>query len=83
MSIVSVSRLAAPPHFGQATLTQSAAAASGETPRGARSAPRRSSGSRTGSWSSGTGTSPHDGQWMIGIGVPQKRCREISQSRSR
>ena len=23
------------------------------------------------------------GQWMIGIGAPQYRCREISQSRSR
>ena len=42
MSIVSVSRLAGPPHLGQATLTQSAAAASGETPFGARSSPRRS-----------------------------------------
>ena len=26
---------------------------------------------RTGSWSSGTGTSPQPGQWMIGTGVPQ------------
>ena len=82
VSIVSVSRSAAPPHFGQSTFTQSAAAASGDTPCGCRSAPRRS-GSTTGSWSSGTGTSPHDGQWMIGIGVPQNRCRDTSQSRSR
>ena len=52
------------------TLTQSSAAASGETPRGVRSAPR-SSGRTTGSWSSGTGTSPHAGQWTIGIGAPQ------------
>ena len=29
------------------------------------------SGRTTGSWSSGTGTTPHDGQWMTGIGVPQ------------
>ena len=82
VSIVSVSRSAAPPHFGQSTFTQSVAAASGDTPFGARSAPRRS-GSTTGSESSGTGTSPQDGQWMIGIGVPQNRCRDSSQSRSR
>src|SRR6185369_7868386 len=37
------------------------AAASGEMPFGARSWPRRS-GSRTGNWSSGTGTSPSTGQ---------------------
>ncbi len=37
----------------------------------------------TGSWSSGTGTSPQAGQWMIGIGQPQNRCRLSSQSRSR
>ena len=48
MSIVSVSRSAAPPHFGHSTFTQSVAAASGDTPFGARSAPRRS-GSTTGS----------------------------------
>ena len=29
------------------------------------------------------GTSPHCSQWMIGMGVPQYRWREISQSRSR
>src|SRR5215472_11551422 len=82
VSIVSVSRVAGPPHFGHSVLTQSAAAASGETPLGARSWPRRS-GSRTGSWSSGTGTSPHAEQYTIGIGVPQNRCLETSQSRSR
>ena len=54
MSIVSLSRLAGPPQDGQSTLTQSSAAASGETPLGVRSAPR-SSGRTTGSWSSGTG----------------------------
>jgi hypothetical protein len=80
--MVSVSRRAAPPHFGHSTFTQSVAAASGDTPLGARSAPRRS-GSSTGSWSSGTGTSPQDGQWMMGIGVPQNRCLDTSQSRSR
>ncbi len=82
MSIVSVSRSAGPPHAGHGTSTQSRAAASGDTPRGASAAPRRS-GSRTGSWSSGTGTSPHPGQWTIGMGAPQNRCRDTSQSRSR
>ena len=28
-------------------------------------------GSTTGSWSSGTGTIPHVGQWIMGIGQPQ------------
>ena len=70
MSIVSVSRFAGPPQVGQSTLTQSSAAASGETPFGFRSAPR-SSGSSSGSWSSGTATSPSFSQWMIGIGTPQ------------
>jgi hypothetical protein len=31
----------------------------------------------------GDGTSPQDGQWIIGTGGPQERCRETSQSRSR
>lgn len=39
-------------------------------------------GSSTGSWSSGTGTAPHDGQWMMGIGVPQYLWRDMSQSLS-
>ena len=71
-----------PPQDGQDTLTQSSAAASGDTPRGTRSWPRRSGRTDRG-WSSGTGISPQDGQWMIGIGVPQKRCLDTSQSRSR
>ena len=37
VSIVSVSRLAAPPQAGQDTFTQSSAAASGDTPLGTRS----------------------------------------------
>ena len=80
--MVSVSRRAGPPHFGHCVLTQSAAPASGETPLGARSWPRRS-GSRTGRSSSGTATSPQPSQYTIGIGAPQNRCRETSQSRSR
>ena len=35
MSIVSVSRRAGPPHFGQVVFTQSSAAASGDLPFGA------------------------------------------------
>ena len=70
MSIVSVSRMAAPPHVGQTTLTQSVAPPSGEVPLGLRSS-SAAGGSSTGSWSSGTGTSPHAAQLMIGIGVPQ------------
>ena len=68
MSIVSVSRRASPPHDGQATCTQSSAAASGERPFGRKSS---ISGSSTGSSSSGTGTMPQRSQWIIGIGQPQ------------
>src|SRR5580693_5097434 len=82
VSIVSVSRLAGSPHFGQGTFTQSVAAASGDTPCGTRSWPRRS-GRTTGSSLSGTGTSPQPGQCTIGMGVPQNRCLDSSQSRSR
>ena len=82
MSIVSGSRRAGPPHRGQSTIDHSSRAPSGEVPLGLRSRPS-ALGSSTGSWSSGTGTSPQAGQWMIGIGVPQKRCRLISQSRRR
>ena len=70
MSIVSVSPLRRAAAGGQSTLTQSVAAASGEVPLGARSIPCRY-GSSSGSWSSGTGTSPQAAQWMIGIGQPQ------------
>ncbi len=42
-----------------------------------------SSGATTGSWSSGTGTAPWSGQYTIGIGQPQKRWRDSSQSRRR
>ena len=54
--------------------------ASGLSPPSWKSA---SSGSSTGSSSSGTATSPHEGQCTIGIGAPQYRWRESSQSRSR
>ncbi len=67
---------------GSGTFTQSVAAPSGDVPFGLRSRPSVG-GSTTGSWSSGTGISVPSAPWMIGIGVPQKRWREISQSRRR
>jgi hypothetical protein len=82
VSIVSVSREAGPPHDGHVVATQSSAAPRGDVPAGLSAAPRRS-GSRTGSWSSGTATSPHAPQCTIGMGAPQKRWRDSSQSRSR
>lgn len=39
-------------------------------------------GRTTGRSSSVTATGPHEVQWTMGMGVPQKRCLEISQSRS-
>ena len=69
MSIVSVSRRAGPPQRGQSTLTQASEVARGDRPLGRKSV--TSSGSSTGSWSSGTGTSPQAGQCTIGIGQPQ------------
>src|SRR5690554_917280 len=80
--MVSVSRRAEPPQRGQATLTQSSALSSGDRPPSGRNW-YPDSGNRTGSSLSGTGTSPHVSQWMMGIGVPQYRWRDSSQSRSR
>ncbi len=82
VSIVSVSRRAGPAHFGQWVFTQSVAVASGEVAPSVGSK-STTSGRVTGRSSSGTGTMPHSWQYTTGIGVPQKRCREISQSRSR
>ena len=65
VSMVSVSRRAAPPQRGQVTLTNSGTFSSGERPVPVIS---MRSGSSTGSWSSGTGTTPHAGQWITGIG---------------
>src|SRR5215470_10329689 len=80
--IVSVSRFAGPPQLGHCVLTQSSIAASGDSP-----VPvgwyRSTSGKRTGKSSSGTGTKPQlIEQWTIGMGSPQYRCREKTQSRS-
>jgi hypothetical protein len=65
--MVSVSRRALAPHFGQAQSRKSARLLSGlPEPSGTQS-----SGSTTGNWSSGTGTVPQLSQWMSGIGQPQ------------
>src|SRR5258706_3234281 len=67
VSMVSVSRLAALPHFGHLQSTNDGVFASGlPVPSGTRF-----SGSTTGRSLSGTGTSPQASQWTIGIGVPQ------------
>ena len=78
-SSVSVSRLAGLPHFGHSTSTKSGRSASGFPSPVAT----RSRGSTTGRSASGTGTGPCSGQWMIGIGVPQERWREIEKSLAR
>src|SRR3712207_5854149 len=75
--MVSVSRRAGLPHLGQVALTNSGLLASGDWPVPVIST---SSGRSTGNSSSGTATTPHELQWITGIGVPQYRCREIPQS---
>ena len=80
VSMVSVSRRAGFPQRGQVTLTNPSRFASGDSPCGEKST---SWGSTTGRSSSGTGTSPSSWQWMMGMGAPQYRCLEISQSRRR
>ena len=78
-SSVSVSRLAGSPQRGQATSTNSARSASGlPSPVGSMSR-----GRTTGRSCSGTGTGPQLSQLTIGIGVPQKRWREIEKSAAR
>ena len=68
VSIVSVSRSASPPHCGQRVRRNLSCSFSGDSPVGRNSA---SSGRRTGRSDSGTGTVPHRGQKMMGMGVPQ------------
>ena len=68
VSIVSVSRRAAPPHFGHFTFTNSGTLASGDSPSPENFA---IGGSTTGKSLSGTGTIPHFSQYSTGIGVPQ------------
>ena len=68
VSMVSVSRSAAPPQLGQVVCRQVGWNLSGLSPVGRHS---MSSGSSTGSSSSGTGTGPQCGQCTTGIGQPQ------------
>ena len=82
VSIVSASRSAGSPVSGSTVVIHSVAPPSGDVPFGFRSRPF-ASGSTTGSCSSGTGTMRPSSVWIIGMGVPQKRWREISQSRRR
>ncbi len=82
VSMVSVSRLAGPAHLGHGVFTQSSRASSG-FPVFLSAQWSSTSGRRTGSCSSGTGTAPHESQWTMGMGVPQYRWRLMSQSRRR
>ena len=68
VSIVSVSRVALPPHFGHLQWRKCSLDESGDTVPCSNDT---SSGRRTGSSSSGTSTSPHASQLMMGIGAPQ------------
>src|ERR1700733_13346304 len=78
--MVSVSRRAGLPHFGQVVFTNSGELASGDSPSPVS---LTFSGSFTGNWSSGTATIPSFSQYTIGIGVPQYRCRDTPQSFNR
>ena len=65
--MVSVSRVAGPPHCGQVTCFQVGWRSSG-LPLPSKVT---SSGSFTGRSFSGTGTMPHISQWIMGMGQPQ------------
>src|SRR5207245_8940667 len=78
--IVSVSRRAGPPHFGQVVFTNSGVAASGDPPSPVSFT---SLGRITGRSLSGTATIPSFAQYTTGIGVPQYLCRELPQTFSR
>ncbi len=80
VSKVSVSRRAGPPHLGHLALTKLSSSGRGERPSSRTCA---FSGRRTGRSSKGTGTMPHFSQCTTGMGAPQKRCREMPQSRRR
>src|SRR5690606_9500660 len=80
VSIVSVSRVAGPPQIGHRAARNRSWNLSGDSPVGRNST---SSGASTGSSSSGTGTVPQAGQCTTGMGQPQNRWRDSSQSRRR
>jgi len=77
--MVSISRLAFLPHLGHAHSAKVLDVVSGDSPFPVNST---SVGSMTGRFSSFSGTQPQSSQYIIGIGVPQYLCLEISQSRS-
>ena len=66
-------------HLGHLQLTQSCAASRGDAPFPVSDG---SFGKVTGNSSSGTATGPQDPQCTTGMGVPQYRCLDISQSLS-
>ena len=68
--MVSVSRFAGPPHFGQVVFTQSVIRASGDSPVSLVWY-CSTSGSVSGSSLSGSGTQPHFAHSTSGIGSPQ------------
>src|SRR5450432_3825296 len=78
--MVSVSRRAGPPHFGQVVFTNSGVDASGDSPSPVNFG---LGGSTTGKSPSGTATIPSFAQYTTGIGVPQYLWREIPQSFNR
>src|SRR5215510_2882955 len=80
VSMVSVSRLAVLPHFGQVAFTNSGTFFKGDSPVPVNFA---CSGNITGKSFSGTGTMPQSSQYKTGIGAPQNRWRDIPQSRKR
>ena len=65
------------PYLGQEQFTHSEADASGEPPLPVKEVML---GKVTGKSSKGTGTGPQAGQCTMGMGVPQYRCLETSQS---
>ena len=77
--MVSVSRRRVLPQWGQATVSQSVACVSGDAPWPVNVT---FSGSAIGRSEILTGTAPQASQYTMGIGVPQYRCRDRSQSRN-
>ena len=71
MSMVSRSLSASPPQAGQTVFLKDSTPARGVPPPAVISTPSR--GRTTGSSSEGTGTTPQEGQWIMGMGVPQYR----------
>src|SRR3990167_5210836 len=79
--MTSVSLFAGPPHRKHSVFTKSLILARGDSPSGPGSY-FSTFGNSTGKSFSGTGTIPHLSQCTTGIGSPQYRCLEKTQSRS-